>query len=410
MRRFLKSQPDIRGRLTKRRVGAHHYNQNLGPHAIRDATVLPVGFVYEADGHTVDVYVQHPETGKAYRPELTVWVDVRSHYVVGWWLSASESAATTLFSLSHALVAHDHVPAAVHTDPGPGFANKLVMDEISGYAARLGIEVMLALPGNAKGKGLIEGGFKHYEERLGKRYPSFCGHCRSDQEFRRLQEYCERGKTAMPTLAQYSDGVAGYFERLNAREQRGLGCAPAALWAQLERVPVEIPAEVLVRPVEQRVVRRWRVELYKRFFQAPELAAWNGRKVAIEYNLHDFSAVTVRDLDGRLICEAKQVEQRPWLAASRIEELAQKRLANQIKRKQQWIDEQTARARLAIDARGGADREMPFLDGDDGEPLPLATAQKIGADPSRDEPAPFPNPASTAATVLDLDDPDDADF
>ena len=124
--------------------GQHYYRQNLTPYVVRDTSALPVGFIYEGDGHTCDVHIAHPQTGKATRPELTVWLDVRSHYCVGWWLSDAERASDTLFSLSHAIVSHDHVPIMIHVDPGSGYKNKLIQGEAVSYCERLSIEFMTA--------------------------------------------------------------------------------------------------------------------------------------------------------------------------------------------------------------------------------------------------------------------------
>lgn len=351
--RYLKAAPSNLTETGRKRVGAHYYAQNIKPHVMRDNTVMPVGFCYEGDGHCCDVYVAHPATGRAFRPELTTWLDIRSQKVVAWWISESESAQTTLFSLSQALVAHDHVPAMVHTDPGSGFKATMISHEVTGFLVRFHIESMLALPGNAKGKGLQEGWFRWFEERCGKRFATYCGHDRTDDFLRRLGDKVKAGSIVLPTLQQYIDAVRSYVEAYNRNPQEELGCAPDDLWARLERVPLITPAEAVIRPRCTRTVRRWGVELDNRKYRAGGLAQYEQREVVVEYSMHDDDRVWIHDHAGRFVCEAQLVKKTAWLPASRIAEGQQRRLEGQRQRHLRAIDEQEARAHSPLPVQNG---------------------------------------------------------
>ena len=369
VRRYLKSLPTQLSSHAPKRVGPHYYRQNLTPYVVRDTSALPVGFVYEGDGHCCDVHIAHPQTGKATRPELTVWLDVRSHYCVGWWLSDAERASDTLFSLSHAIVSHDHVPAMIHVDPGSGYKNKLIQGEAVSYCERLSIEFMSALPGNARGKGLVEGFFHIFEERCGKQFDTYCGHVRTDHALSDLRGKVKRGEMVLPTQAQYVDAITAFMNSYNHSVQRGLGCTPAELWQQLERTPLEVPAAAIVRPQAVRVVRRQQVEHDRRRYGHPALAGFEGQKIAVEYDLHNDARATLRTLAGQFICEAEQVEAKPWLPTSRIEEQRLKRLKGQIARKESAIAEDKARAGLTLTHEQDLIHlnELPILN----EPVPL---------------------------------------
>jgi putative transposase len=401
--RYLKSMPSHACETSPARLGQHYYNQNVRPFVIRDNTVLPVGYVYQADGHCCDVYVAHPATGKPFRPEITVWIDVRSQYVVGWWMSEAESAHTTLFSLSRALIDHDHVPAAVHTDPGSGFKNRMISDEVTGYCARFSIEPMLALPGNAKGKGLTEGWFRWFEERCGKEFNTFCGHDRSDDFLRALTTKVRRGEIRLPTLEEYIHAVRRYFERYNINPQTALGCRPADLWAQLERTPLHTPAEAILRPRVERTVQRWGVKLDGRWYRAAELRAYEARKVVVEYSIHDDAHVWVNDQDGRLVCIAHLVEKTPWLPSSRIEEGQQRRLAGQQRRLQAHLDEAGARARQPLTAAAMVEAldadQAPAVEAPPSAPLALGHSIHIPAVHIPTPTAPRPVDAAELAEV-----------
>lgn len=348
VRRYLKAAPSNLAETGRKRLGAHYYAQNIKPHVMRDTSKLPVGFVYEGDGHCCDVYVEHPARGH-FRPELTAWIDIRSHYLVSWWISESESAHTTLFSLSQALVQHQHVPAYVHTDPGSGFKARLISHEVTGFLKRFEINPMLAIAGNAKGKGLIEGWFRWFEERCGKTFDSFCGHCRTDDDLSRLSARVKRGEIKLPSLPQYIDAIRQYIHDYNHAPQEGLGNrSPAELWQELERVELHTPAEAIVRPRKECTVQRWSIRLDNRWYRNPVLQQYEGRRVTVEYSLHHDDLVWIHDAAGRLVCEAQLNQKKDWLPASRIEEAQQRRLEGQRQRHERAIAEQEARARLPL--------------------------------------------------------------
>lgn len=350
--RYIRALPAALGKHGRARIGERQWKGKHTPYMVRDKSTVPVGFVYEADGHTCDVYVAHPVTGGVFRAELTVWIDVASNYVVGHLLTESESGVTTLLSLGRAVSEHNHVPAMIHVDPGSGYRAKMITDDVSGLLTRLDIKHSEALPGNWRGKGLTEGFFKHFEERFGKRWATFCGHCRTDEAMSRLSDKIKRGELALPTWEEYSAALAEYIAAYNDTPQRGLGMrSPADLWTTLERVPSHIDPMQLIRPREQRTVRYQRVQLHNRLFQSPDglLANYEGEQVLVEYDLHDLSQVTVRDSKGRLICDCQCVDKQPWLSDSHLQDLQQQRLRGQQKRLQRKADEAAARARPTIE-------------------------------------------------------------
>lgn len=348
--RFLKSLPaNVGGDNTVRRAGAHHHKQNFTPYVIRDAGVLDVGLIYEGDGHTCDVYVRHPNSGKHYRPELTIWIDVRTHYVAGFWLTESESALTTLFGLSRALLNYNHVPAALHVDPGSGFVNKLISDEGVGWLTRLGIDLITALPGNARGKGLVEGWFRWFEERCGKKFSSFCGHCRTDDALRRIEKSLRTGEVYLPTFTEFHEAVAQYVASYNNTAQATLGDkAPAELWADLDASPVEIPEAALLRPAVERKVVKQSVTLFGRLYRHTQLALLDGKSVVVEYDLQNEAHVWVL-LNDKVVCVADLADKKPWLPKSRIDDYRAKREAGRKKRLTRKIAQVEAQERKPID-------------------------------------------------------------
>lgn len=348
--RYLQTMPETLGKQSPGRMGKHFYKHNLAPHKIRDNDVLAVGYGYEGDGHTVDAYIAHPSGKKVYRPELTIWIDVRSRYVAGWYMSDDESAVSTLFALSHALLAEDHVPAVLFMDNGSGFKSKMMADDAIGFLNRLSITPAFALPGNSKGKGLVEGFFKIFRNRHDKKFPTYCGDDMAPEINRRLSDEVERGRRTLPSYADYIASVKQYIDDYN-NEPKGVlnGESPRQVWLRdLQQVHVHIAADALVMPRAIRTVKRWMITLHKRKYKAAELAQYNNQAVLVEYSLHKDGEIRVLDEQQRLICIATLVGKVARLPESRIEEGKQKRLDGQIKRQELHINEKKLRAKPLI--------------------------------------------------------------
>lgn len=349
VRSYLKSLPANFSANSSARMGARLYRNTQRGFVRRDTECLPTGFIYQGDGHTIDVYIAHPFTGDIWRAELTVWLDVRSRYVAGWYISESESSHSTLFALSRALVGHDHVPAMLHIDNGSGYASKMMNDDSVGYYARFDIEPMFALPYNAKAKGQVERFFGTMERDFGKRWDTYCGADMADEALQKVVREVKTGKLRLPSLHDYSTALAAWIEKYHNRSHDGLnGRTPAELWSELEQVQLHTPSEAIIKPRVERSVGRQTVRLHNREYSAPELVAYNGDKLVVEYDLLDDSAVRILAQDGRWVCDAKLVRKAEYIPQSRMEEASQKRLKGQVKRLQQKQDELEARAGLAI--------------------------------------------------------------
>lgn len=351
VRRYLKSLPSHMAETSPKRLGAHYYQQNVRPYHRRDVTVLHVGERYESDGHCCDVYCGHPATGTHFRPELTTLIDVRSRYLVAFWLGEHESSIQTLYTLARGIRVHNHVPTMLHTDPGSGFNNKMLGDKVHGYYERLAITHEMTLPGNARGKGLQEGWFRWFEERLGKSFDTFCGHCRTDDALTRLRQRIAKGELNLPTFAQFYDAVAQYIHAYNHHPQEALGGkSPADLWATLTPNPPHLDAALLLRPQVERTVRHWEVRLFNRVYRHASLQAYEGRKVRVEYDIHDAQVVLLRDAKGRAIAEAPLVHATAAVQANVLEDRRAKSLAGAIGRLQDRADELESRTHVPMSA------------------------------------------------------------
>lgn len=342
VRRYLKALPATLNTHSPARLGKHYYQQNISPYKCRDVSVLDVGEVYEGDGHTVDAYIAHPSHGGPWRPELTVWIDVRSRYIAGWYLSEAESSISTLFALSHALITHDHVPAWVHIDNGSGYKSKLMSDKSTGYYERFNITPTVAIPGNSRGKGLVEHWFRTYRDHFDKFWnggQDYCGHDMADEVNMRMGDAIRQGKRKLRSFDEYRNGIANFIDTYNNRTTKTLdGKSPAQVWADLKPVAVGLPAAAVIRPATERVAQRCTVALHNRKYENKALAQYEGRTVQVEYDIHTDDRVWILDDKGRLICEAELKTKVAWLPESRLVEARNKREKGRIKRLEKKID------------------------------------------------------------------------
>lgn len=376
VRRWRKTLPSNLDETSKKKLGTHHYRLNETPYVIRDWGHVPVGYLYEMDGHTCDFYIEHPTTGSYFRPELTFLLDVRSQYIVDFWLGGFENSMDLRWLVSRAFVTQDHVCHELHIDPGAGRAHSMA-DPIVGFCAKLGVDLHFALPGNARGKGLNEGEYKHFEGRFGKVMPTYL-HNRTDDEMRLFASKWKKGLVPRITVQQLYDLVLERYVTPRRNEPRkGLdNQSPADLWATLPRNPVGAPLEVIVRPRIARTVQNGRVTLHKRRYELPQpaRAQWEDRQVVVHYDEWTDSSVWIYDDAERFLCEAPLVHRRPGIPVSRVEEKLARTAEGQRKRLQLKIDEANARAHM-----------------------PISTAAVLDA---LDAPTGVPEPSTDAATVL----------
>jgi putative transposase len=352
VRRYLASLPSTvleRGRLGPR------LRRAKGDYVARTTEGMAAGLCYVGDGHTIDVYLCHPTGRRPFRAELTVWLDWRSRCVAGWWLSESESGLTTLFSLSHAIRTHDHVPPMIHVDNGSGFKAQIHTDEAIGFLARWGITSMFALPYNARSK-IVERFFGTLEGSFGKRWPSYCGDDMDEEARAAILKRFKKDPAALPSVEQYKEALAGWLDGYHREEHPEIkGKSRAQVWAEELKANPPGPGAGLWWPRVERTVNRRRVELDGRFYRHSALDAFNKTdlrdgKVWVEYDVHDDATVRVLTKEGRWICDAELAHKKPAIPASRVVEAELKSERAKVKRLESHIQEVHDRAALVTDA------------------------------------------------------------
>ena len=354
VKRFLKSLPATLGENSPERIGRHLHRLTRQKYQRRNLDEVLVGEIYAGDGHTSDCYVAHPNTGKPFRPELTAFIDIKSRYIAGWYFTESESAVSTLYALSSAMVLHDHVPAWLYIDRGAGYRANMLADESTGWYAKFDIGVIGAIPGNPHGKGWIERWFRTVRDKHDKFFGDglvYCGDDMAPETNRRLSAHLAMGRRKLPSFQSYVESFRKFIEGYHHTPMDVLGGrTPAQLWAELTPVSVGIDGEAVMRPAQLATVQRQTVRLHNRVYFHETLALYDGHKVRVEYDLHKDGRVWIYDPKGRFVCEAKLVNTIGVLPSSRLEEQRTKRLQGQIKRLDRKAEEARGRRDDAISA------------------------------------------------------------
>lgn len=326
----------------------------LRPYQRRDTSELWPGDVYTADGTTFDAEVLHPDHGQPFKPEITAIIDVATRRCVGISIALSESKLTVLDALRMACL-WAGIPAMFYSDSGPGYYNKLLLDDRTGMFQRLGISPCNAIPGRPQGKGLMERAVKTLWVRAAQGLASYTGALMdtdaAHRNFKASRAALKKNKRAiLPTWDECKKHILARVEEYNATPHRGLPryrdgegrmvhYSPNEFWATFEArgfEPVLVPhgmgAEIFM-PGERRKTNNGWVQMYGGRYFSRALAEFHGDVVEARYDIWDSSRIWCWTLDGRQICEAKlEGNTRPYFAESRVQAARDKRAKTQVGR------------------------------------------------------------------------------
>ncbi|ATG77633.1 Mu transposase C-terminal domain-containing protein [Pseudoalteromonas sp. 1_2015MBL_MicDiv] len=339
VRRFINALPHELGPQSPYRMGAKLYREKHKDHLLRSTDNLKPGVMYNGDGHTLDVYLAHPKTGKPYRAELTAFQDVASRCIVGWELGVAENVVDTLTAISRSMRDLNHVPAMFYLDNGSGYKNKLMNDETTGFYAQFEIDVIFAIPGNARVK-WIERFFLHMEDRVGKRFSTYCGRDHDDRHKQLVLKEAKQGKRQLPTVDEWITEFKAFLNDYHSSAHPEIkGKTRQQVWDEgLERVaPLE--SDFVILPREMVNIRRGRFRLHKRDYSADFLHQFNDKQLIAAYDLQDDSYTKLYKPNGEYVMTAKLKRKSHAVPTSRIDEAKSKRRMGREKRLQVHLQE-----------------------------------------------------------------------
>ena len=360
VRDYLKALPVHLGERSAARLGKHLFRQTETPYVRRSTAELLPGDIYMADGYRADVYLAHPMTGGIWRPEIMHVIDIKTNAFVGYRIMAHEGTYDVMLGWSEIFRRWQHVCVMVYVDNGSGYANRLATDETTGYYLRSGVQrVIRSLPKNAKGKGNIERYHRVLRDDFLKTWaPRFyCGPDMAKDALDETTRQIKAGHLIPPSLEDfiqaYNAWIADDYNQRPARDDKHLTRAEA--FARLAPIPPHVDSGAVVKPCKTCTVQRASVRLNNREYGHPDLIGWNKRKVLVEFDVLAHGMVTVRELDGHLICDASLIKTIGVVSDSLMQDARQKALTDAMKRLQKKMDEQQARSGRVIDADAVAD-------------------------------------------------------
>ncbi|MDD9338911.1 MAG: Mu transposase C-terminal domain-containing protein [Providencia heimbachae] len=331
IRRVMDKMPKrerLRGRVTGSAA------TSLEPYRKRDWSQIPVNGCWIADGKSMNLKVAHPTHGRPFTPEITLVLDGRSRFCVGWSLSDSENALGVAEAYAHGLRQYGK-PLFVYSDNGGGQKNKMLDDELLGIFSRLGIEHITGIPGHPQARGIIERLNGVIPLRIAQRFATYNGKQADREHVRVLNRAIESAVNAvknknelsprqekallkLPSWSQLIDAVQEEVDNYNNGHEHsslpkynGKYLTPAQYRAAVliaEGDDIEYLSELELREVLKpqfiRTVSKGMIAHEKNTYFSLDLANFDGKKVRIGIDIHNPSEITVFEMDGTWICTA----------------------------------------------------------------------------------------------------------
>lgn len=341
----------------------------------RTAGGLPPWTVLHADGWTTHFTAPHPVTGEFVTLELWHAQDLATRYLPPMSIAMSECKEVIAKCIENA-VRVGGVMGGLQTDSTRSMKNKTMsLDVTSSLAARLGITVVHPVKvGKSQTNGLAEN-LNAWLDREAKELATYQGKSMDSLAFKRQRKLTAKmvkarsagdlvqaakfkaqlqKQTQGIVFERHEDAVA-WVRKVEAKwnnrphsalpkvhdealgrdrhmtPQESLDAARAAGWA-----PVAVDEADLVdifRVHEQRKVIRETVVAYnKQRYYHPDLNAYDGEMVMVAIDPMDHKHVWVKDLQGRLICQAQYVAATGYHPLSMYEAMLEKRTDAALKR------------------------------------------------------------------------------
>lgn len=333
-----------------------------------------------ADGWNTHFTAPHPITGEYVSYEVWHFHDVATRYTPPFSVGLSESSEVILKGLENCIRVGG-VPAIWQTDSTGSVKNaKVEFDPVASLSARAGLTVVHPQTvGNSQANGIAE----NYNTRLDRESRALATYMHPERQdslaFKQVRKFTgqmvkalvkgdlEAHKAARSAALRVGKGIlfenreqmVAWLDEVRVRSnnaphsalkkitdstgklrhqtpQEALDAAIAGGW-----VPVALDESSLVELFHEHVRRVVDRETVKAFagqrYRHADLGAYDRKEVMVCIDTMDGNRVWVKELDGRLICEAKFVAATGYRSQSMYEWALEKRMNAQIKRRENQI-------------------------------------------------------------------------
>jgi len=307
---------------TQARKGSKCVSEKILKTILRDDSVLKVGQVWVADGHTLAFDIVSPKTGKPVRMTLIMIMDWASRYPVGASLAVTEDSQHILTAFRNGFLNWGALPEYVYLDNGKAFKSKLFHEdwdkhdlekELSGIFPRLNIGVAFAESYNAKAK-VIERFFKTLQEQLERFVSTFRGSNIADKPatLMRNEKWMQKMfQGEAPTVEEAMQLIAFYVRHIYGETPHGSlkGRTPWQVFStsQLpqDRIVEESRLNFLMLTAERKSIRSQGILLDGKLYWDAALVKYVGQPAIIRYDYNDARWILVYDKTDHFICQAE---------------------------------------------------------------------------------------------------------
>jgi putative transposase len=368
------------------RKGSKYVSENIIKTILRDDSVLKVGSVWVADGHTLAFDVISPKTGKPVRMTLIMVMDWASRYPVGASLAVTEDSQHILTAFRNGFLNWGALPEYVYLDNGKAFKAKLFHDnwdkhdlekELAGIFPRLNIGVAFAESYNAKAK-VIERFFKTLQEQLERFISTFRGSNVADKPatLMRNEKWMQKMfQGEAPTVEEAMQLIAFYVRHIYG-ETPHTGLGGRTPWQVFSSS--QLPQDRLVEPsrlnflmltAERKNIRNQGINLDGKLYWDAALIDYIGQPVIIRYDYNDARWILVYDKTDHFICQAAiRRTQHAFIHLSMDQPVAHKELNQELNQIRKLKREKATNTKSFIrQSQETVDRQV--------KPLPIKTDQ-----------------------------------
>jgi hypothetical protein len=327
-----------RASLLAARNGKEWAQNRLMGYITRSWDSVPIGSCWVGDHHIMDfavrVWDETLKRWKAVRPWLTIWLDARSLYVIGWIIRVDEhpdSRAIEEALLNGIRMNGNQPPEILYTDNGKDYLSAGLCEVFTtsdGVEHSIGKELstihMKALPYRGRSK-TAERFFREVATRFAKLFKSYLGCNPKDRPEAAIEEW--NNPEELVSERQANEAFAWWLE--NQWHAQGAyssditgGRSPQEIWDSRRPFRQALTDAQLymamLKPVGERVVDRGgRVSVDRISYQSGALWPYITRKILIKADRANPLHVWAFKSSGELLCEVPAVQSLPAVGADR---------------------------------------------------------------------------------------------
>jgi len=325
------------------RYGMKAFNDKIMKDILRDKDRVEVADIVVADGHTLNVMVINPLTGRPQRMTLIMFFDFKSSMPLGWEIMPTENVLTIASALRRTILllgkffsntedTENHrgfIPKIAYLDNGRAFRARYFRgikdfrdSLVPGLFGKLGIETIYATPYHGQSKP-IERWFKTLGE-LERRLPAYTGTdiagkpamlMRNEKLHKRLFDNTSvEIESLNATLQEY---IKEYAEQPH-KDGQYKGLSPAEVFMhsinKIKSEPERLKGRLISKKElnylmlsdETRIIGKNGIRLRGNYYYNEEMPRIIGNRVTIKYDIWDDTEIIVLDERGRYLFSANK--------------------------------------------------------------------------------------------------------